>query len=147
MPTRRSRRAPLRFGATHTPPTPPPPLTSHRSAQEDEADPPAAAAPGEPAGVADAAAAEAAAAGLAFRVRTLTVPVSVADAAPSPWRLHELLGPLAGGAEGGAPVSLALVDTDGTVIVSHLYAGLVPPETLEECKLDAGELVAPPDGA
>ena len=65
----------------------------------------------------------------AFRVRTLMVPLSVATAAPSPARLHQLLR--LSEHERGAPVSLGLVDSDGTVIVSYLYAGMVPPEMLE----------------
>ena len=65
----------------------------------------------------------------AFRVRTLMVPLSIATAAPSPARLHQLLR--LSEHERGAPVSLGLVDSDGTVIVSYLYAGMVPPEMLE----------------
>jgi len=64
-----------------------------------------------------------------FRVRTLTVPVSVSSSAPTPDRLHQLLA--LSDVEEGAPVSLALVDGDGTVIVSHLYRGRVPPEVLD----------------
>jgi hypothetical protein len=111
-------------------------LTQHNAAQDDGE--PDAAAP-----VADAAAGDAGGASAppasaepaeppleaqAFRVRTLTVPISVANAAPSADRMHALLR--LADSEGGAPVSLACVDCDGTVIVSHLHAGLVPPEVL-----------------
>ena len=64
-----------------------------------------------------------------FRVRTLTVPISVSSSAPTPDRLHQLIA--LSDVEEGAPVSLALVDGDGTVIVSHLYRGMVPPEVLD----------------
>ena len=63
-----------------------------------------------------------------IRVRTLAVPMSVANSAPTPSRLHQLLA--LSDAE-GAPVSLALVASDGTVIVSHIYRGMKPPDVLD----------------
>ena len=73
------------------------------------------------------------------------VPLSVATAAATPARLQALMRLSA--REAGAPVSLALVDCDGTVIVSYLHAGLVPPEVLtgpeEPEDDDDGELALP----
>jgi hypothetical protein len=67
--------------------------------------------------------------GQVFRVRTLAVPVSIPNTAPSADRLQTLLR--LSEAEGGAPLSLAFVDADGTVIVSHIHPGLVAPEVLQ----------------
>jgi hypothetical protein len=67
--------------------------------------------------------------GQVFRVRTLAVPLSIPNVAPSPDRLRKLLR--LSEAEGGAPLSLAFVDADGTVIVSHMHPGLVAPEVLQ----------------
>ena len=84
---------------------------------------------------APAAAAAAAAAGqtaeeaAAQRVVTLIVPVSISTAAPTPDRLHQLLA--LSDVEGGAPVSMALVDSDCTCIVSNIYRGMVPPPALD----------------
>ena len=64
-----------------------------------------------------------------IRERTLTVPVSVSNSAPTPTRLHALLS--LSDVEEGAPVSLALVAGDGTVIVSHLYRGFRAPDVLD----------------
>ena len=75
-----------------------------------------------------------AAAQTAFRERTLTVPMSVSTSAPTPERLHTLLR--LSEVEDGASVSLALVDSDGTVIVSHLYRGMVPPDVLDGPEAD-----------
>ena len=58
------------------------------------------------------------------------VPLSVANVAPTPDRLHQLLRLT--DAEDGAPVSLAFVDSDGTVIVAYLHPGLIPPEVLDQ---------------
>ena len=93
--------------------------------QEEEGEPGADAAP-------DAAAPDAAQqaeGGETLRQRTMMVPISVATAAPSATRMHTLLR--LSEREGGAPVSLASLDSDGTVIVSFLAPGLVPPEVLE----------------
>lgn len=97
------------------------------------------------AAVADAAAAAAAAAPpapggdvvAAQRVTTITVPVSISTCAPSPERLHQLLS--LSDTEDGAPVSLALVDGDGTVIVSNIYRGMVPPPALDAAAGDEDE--------
>ena len=67
--------------------------------------------------------------GQTFRERTMMVPLSVANIAPTPDRLHQLLRLT--DLEDGAPVSLAFVDSDGTVIVAYLHPGLVPPEVLQ----------------
>lgn len=67
--------------------------------------------------------------GLPQRVPTVTVPVSISNCAPSPERLHQLLA--LSDVEAGAPVSLALVDSDCTVIVSNIYRGMVPPPVLD----------------
>lgn len=64
-----------------------------------------------------------------FRVRTLTVPVSIANTALSAERLQQLLR--LSDVEAGASISLAFVDSDSTVIVTHLQPGLVPPDVLE----------------
>ena len=71
-----------------------------------------------------------------IRERTLTVPVSVSNSAPTPMRLHALLS--LSDVEEGAPVSLALVAGDGTVIVSHLYRGFRAPDVLDSVA-DAAE--------
>ena len=81
------------------------------------------------------------------------VPLSIANVAPTPDRLHELLRLT--DVEDGAPVSLALVDSDGTVIVAYLHPDLVPPEVLhgaesgDDEEEDAGMLatVLPDDEA
>ncbi len=75
--------------------------------------------------------------GQVFRVRTLTIPMSVSNSAPTPDRLQQLLA--LSDVEEGAPVSLALVDGDGTVIVSHIYRGMVPPEVLETAEGEGDE--------
>ena len=67
--------------------------------------------------------------GQTFRERTMMVPLSVANCAPTPDRLQRLLR--LSETEDGAPVRLALVDSDGTVIVAYLHPGLVPPEVLQ----------------
>ena len=67
--------------------------------------------------------------GQAFRERTMMVPLSIANVATTPDRLQQLLR--IADVEGGAPVSLAFVDSDGTVIVTYMYPGLVPPEVLQ----------------
>ena len=73
---------------------------------------------------------------MTIRERTLTVPVSVSNSAPTPMRLHALLS--LSDVEEGAPVSLALVAGDGTVIVSHLYRGFRAPDVLDSVA-DAAE--------
>ena len=65
----------------------------------------------------------------AQRVVTIIVPVSISTAAPTPDRLHQLLA--LSDVEGGAPVSMALVDSDCTCIVSNIYRGMVPPPALD----------------
>jgi hypothetical protein len=65
----------------------------------------------------------------AQRVATITVPVSISTSAPTPDRLHQLLA--LSDVEGGAPVSMALVDSDCTCIVSNIYRGFVPPPALD----------------
>ena len=59
----------------------------------------------------------------------MMVPLSIANVATTPDRLQRLLR--IADVEGGAPVSLAFVDSDGTVIVTYMYPGLVPPEVLQ----------------